>query len=622
LTKYPAVKILIGVLTGFIISKLVDIDTGLLFPFIIVLAGIFFALLLLKYFRLALIIGSVTIGILLFVRSESFELKRPSKIIQPFTAVLQGEVIDVLKSNNKNTRLIIRGNIISPVTKKIEQQNVLLTVFHSSFKSPQLNIGTRFHADCKIRPPKPDILPLEFSESQYAKANDIQWFATASAANLSIIEHSKSYKHFISAIREDISERVDSLFSEKTEGIAICLLTGDKSKIPFEVKQDFSFAGTAHVLAVSGLHVGIIAIIIYLLLGFIGNSWLKFFVFTVIVVSFIILTGSHASSVRAGFMAIAIMLCFTIQRDYDPLNIVALVVLIVLIISPNMIYSVGFQMSVAAITGIIIFYRPIRKTFSEFAGKKYNSYFHGVFSSLSLTFAASITVAPIIAYYFDVFSIISPITNLLVIPLISLGMIFSILSLLTSYLYFPIAELYAVTSDLTYSISMDINSFAVSIPKSYTSGDISFPLALIVSIVIIYFFVGNHRKLFPFRLKVSTILILLSLIVFLPDEKNGIEIYPRENVVAAFVPHNDSLFVMIMDRKPSQYPSVDLSLLKYIESSEKELIIGINGNSGIALTDILKKSRRFKLIEIPIDQQREIAKAMKLKIEFSQIIEY
>jgi competence protein ComEC len=512
--------------------------------------------------------------------------------------------------------------MISPATKNIEHQNVLLTVFHSTYKSPQLNIGTQFNADCKIRPPKPDILPQEFSESQYAKANDIQWFATASSANISIIEHSKSYKHFISAIREDISERVDSLFSEKTEGIAICLLTGDKSKIPYEVKQDFSFAGTAHVLAVSGLHVGIIAMIIYLLLGFIGNSWLKFLVFTVMVVSFIILTGSHASSVRAGFMAIAIMLCFTIQRDYEPLNIVALVVLIVLIISPNMIYSVGFQMSVAAITGIIIFYRPIRKTFSEFAGKKYNSHFHGVFSSLSITFAASITVSPIIAYYFDVFSIISPLTNLLIIPLISLGMIFSILSLLTSYLFFPIAELYAATSDLAYSVSMDINSFAVSIPESYTYGEISFPLSLIVSLVVIYFFIGNHRKLLPFRLAVSTILIMLSLIIFLPDEKNEIAIFPREKVVSAFVPQNDTLFVMIIDRKPSQYPSVDHSLLKNIENSDKELIIGINGNSGIALTDILKKSRRFKLIEVSIDEQREIARAMKLNKEFPQIIEY
>jgi len=622
LSKYPAVKILIGVLAGFSISMVADIDIGLLFPFIILLSGFFFALSLLKQFKLALIIGSVAIGMLLFIRSETFELQKPSKIIQPFPSVLQGEIIDVLKSDYKSSRLLIRGSMFSSVTNKIEQQNVLLTVFHSGFKLPKIMIGTRILADCKMRPPKPDILPQEFSESQYAKANDIQWLATASSANISILEQTTSYKHFISDIRKDISKRIDSLFSDKTEGIAICLLTGDKSKISYEVKQDFSYAGTAHVLAVSGLHVGIISIIIYLLLGFMSNSWLKFFVFSALVVSFIVLTGSQASSIRAGFMAIAIMLAYTLQREVESLNIVALVVLIVLVIFPNMIYSVGYQMSVAAITGIILFYRPIRKTFSEFAGKKYSTCFHGVFSSLSLTFAASITVAPIIAFYFDVFSIISPLTNLIIIPLISLGMIFTILSLLTSFIYFPIAELYAATADLAYSVSMDINTFGVSLPNSYTFGEISFPLSLIISLVIIYFFIGNNRKRLPFRFAVSTMLMLLSLVVFLPDENNQISIYPREKVVATFVPQKDTLFVMILDRKPLQYPAVDYSLLKNIENSNKELVIGINGNSGIALTDVLKKSRRFKLIEIPIDIQREIAKAMNLNKEFPQIIEY
>jgi len=622
LTKYPAVKILIGTLAGFVICKLLDIESGLLFPLTIVLSGIFFSLLILKYFRIALFIGSFAIGMLLFIRSESFEVKKPSKIIQPFSAVIKGEIIDILRSNENSIRCIVNGELINSVTKKMEKQSTLLTIYKSKYKSPNLLAGTYIYSDCKIRPPRPDILPDEFSEIQYTKANDIQWIATASAANLSIIEKPKPYKYFVSDIRKNISEHIGMLFPKKTVGIAICLLTGDKSQIPYEVQQSFSFAGTAHVLAVSGLHVGLISVILYLLLSFIGNSWIKFTVFSILVISFVLLTGSHASSIRAGFMAIGIMLAYALQRKSESINIVALVVLIVLIISPNMIYSVGFQMSVSAISGIIFFYPPIRKSFKSIFGEKYNSHFNFLFSSLALTFAASITVAPIIAYYFNVFSIVSPITNLLCIPLILTGMIFTIISLIMSYIYTPIAELYSATADLSYGLCMDINYFAVNLPNSYISGEMSFTLSVIISLVILYFFINNNRKLLLFRLTTSTFIIILAMFVFIPEDKEEIEIYPRENLVATFVPTHDKLFVMITDRKPSQYPSVDYSLLRYIESKDKELILGITGNAGIALTDVLKKSRRFQIIEIPIEQQKEIAKVLNIKKEFPQIIEY
>ncbi len=622
LTKFPAVKILLGVIAGFAIGTLCSFEQGLFVPLLTFLCGVFLASLILKHKTVAFITGVLTIGIIISFRAESYKVAQPEKIIKPFPAFIKGEVKNVIRTDKKFSRIIVDASIFSHVTNRLDNQRLLLTVFSGNTRKFKALPGTKINVDCKIRPTRPGILPGEFSENQYATANNIQWIATTYVSNISITDKTQNHKYLLNDIRSSISDQIDKLFPKETKGIAICLLTGDKTQIPYEVKQEFSLAGTAHVLAVSGLHIGIISVIIYLLLSFIGNNWIRFTVFSILVISFIILTGAHASSIRAGFMAIAIMLAIALQRKYETLNIVALVVLIVIIIYPGMIYSVGFQMSVAAITGIVLFYKHIHKFFKGLLSEKSNILINSIISSISITFAASISVAPIIAYYFNVFSIISPLTNLFCIPLIFLGMIFTIISVFLSYLYFPIAELYSASADLAFSTCMAINSYAVDLPLSYTQGNISFVLSVIITIIMIYFFINNNKDRLAFRLISVTIIFFLSLYVFMPEDNDNIEIFPRENSVATFIPNEDTIFIIIADRKPGLYPSVDYSLLKFIEELDKELIIGVTGNCGIALTDELKKRRRFRIIEMPIDLQRKFADMIKINEHFPQIINY
>ena len=110
---------------------------------------------------------------------------------------------------------------------------------------------------------------------------------------------------------------------------------------------------------------------------------------------------------RAGFMAVAYLLVYTVQRKGEPLNIFALVLFFILFFSPEMIYSAGFHMSAGAILGITLFYKPIRNFFKNLF-KINNIVYDKVINSFSITFAVSLIVSPIVAYYFNVFSIISP----------------------------------------------------------------------------------------------------------------------------------------------------------------------------------------------------------------------
>lgn len=622
LSKYPALKILTGVLAGLFIGLFADIEQGLQLPLVIISAGIFLSALILKFRIFSFMVGALLIGILLSFRIDSHEINKPQKMIAPFSAIIRGEITDIIKIKKKYCRIIVEGEIDSQIDQPVKNNKILLTVLSLDKRKREINIGTKIAATVKVRPPRPVSLPGEFSEEQYAKANNIQWLARAWAGDISILSKASEYEKLISNIRKSVSLRLSRLFPEKTEGIAIALLTGDKSSIPFEIKQQFSFAGTAHVLAVSGLHVGIISVMVYLLLGFIADLRIKFLIFSLVILSFIILTGSHASSLRAGLMAIAAMFVLTMQRKTEPLNILAFVILVIIIISPQMIYSVGFQMSVAAITGIIIFYKPVRNFFVELIGKKENIIFNKIISSLALTFSASMSVAPVIAYYFGMFSIISPIANLFCVPLIFFGMVFTTLSLLFSYIYFPLGEIYSASADLAYNVCIWLNSAAVELPMAYVEGKESFIIALIISFILIYYFSFFKKDMIVFRTVSVLLLFLLSLYIFYPVNTKDHRIYPRENIVVIEIPRNDHIFVLLADRKPSLYPAVDHSLLYYLMDKDSPLTIGVTGNCGIALTDELKRQRKIKILEIPVEIQKKIRKELNLKHEVPQIIEY
>ena len=622
LSKYPALKILTGIMAGLFIGLFADIEKGLQLPLVIIFTGLFISALILKFRIISFITGTLLIGLLLSFRIDSSEIKKPQKMIAPFPAAVRGEVTDIIRSEKKYCRLILEGNIDSQISKPIENNKILLTVLSLDKKNLEINIGTQIAATVEVRPPRPVSLPGEFSEEQYTKANDIQWIARAWASDISIVSKASEYEKFISNIRKDVAGRLSELFPEKTEGIAIALLTGDKSSIPYELKQQFSFAGTAHVLAVSGLHVGIISVMVYLLLGFVGDLRIKFLIFSLVILAFIVLTGSHASSLRAGLMAIAAMFVLTMQRKAEPLNILAFVILAIIIISPEMIYSVGFQMSVAAITGIIIFYQPVKNFFVELLGKKENIIFNNVISSLTLTISASISVAPVIAYYFGMFSVISPLANLFCVPLIFFGMIFTTLSVIFSYIYFPLGEIYSASADLSYDLCIWVNSFALKLPLAYIEGRESFMIAMIIAVILIYYFSFFKKEFLVFRTIAALLLFLLSLYIFHPEDRGDHDIYPGENLVAIEIPQNDHIFVLLADRKPGLYPAVDHSLLHYLMDKDSALVIGITGNCGIALTDELKRKRKIRILEIPVDVQKKIGNELNLKHEVPQIIEY
>ena len=205
---------------------------------------------------------------------------------------------------------------------------------------------------------------------------------------------------------------------EESEALVTALLTGDRSGLDRETVRAFRDAGAAHILALSGLHLGIIYGLLKRILSWAGRSRIAEIMTGVAAVGaaefYVLMTGSSASVVRA-FLFIclneAARLCPGRRRS--PLTIYATALTIQLTIDPGVITSVGFQLSYLAMLGIYILF-PRLETWFPGSGR---NPLKRIWNSAALTISCQVFTAPLVWWQFRSFPLFFLITNLVALPL-------------------------------------------------------------------------------------------------------------------------------------------------------------------------------------------------------------
>ncbi|TNE70573.1 DNA internalization-related competence protein ComEC/Rec2 [bacterium] len=214
----------------------------------------------------------------------------------------------------------------------------------------------------------------------------------------------------LQSIKPLFEKSIESLFEGTNSAIAKALIIGDKSDINPEQRQAFTRSGLAHMMAVSGLHVGFLVApfwflipwfwtkrsgrivgIILLGLGLLFYAWL---------------TGFSASVVRASIMALLFSYAKLFERVRYPMNIVGFAAFFLLMINPAYVFDVGFQLSFGAVSIILL----VLPTFSSISQKQ--TWSSKIISALLVGIVVQVGLAPILALYFGEISIVSPISNL------------------------------------------------------------------------------------------------------------------------------------------------------------------------------------------------------------------
>lgn len=266
------------------------------------------------------------------------------------------------------------------------------------------------------------------------------------------------------SLSENFRERVKSLLlnnmNEENAGIAYSVLFGDKSLISSDIKNAFSYSGLAHVLAVSGLHIGfLVALMVCLLRLFKLNDVATFCVIVFILILYSSLCGFTSSVVRASIMSVVMLFSKIVKRKYDSLNSLSIAGIIILLFKPSELFNVGFQLSFLCVYSIITIAPYLTKFLNKLKMPK------SVSSSVAITFSTTIALLPLMAINFNQLSILSVVSNMLILPVFSIS--YSLLFVLSLIcLCFPFVGFLLKVPDIIFQFIKVFANFISELPYS------------------------------------------------------------------------------------------------------------------------------------------------------------
>lgn len=203
--------------------------------------------------------------------------------------------------------------------------------------------------------------------------------------------------------------------------VAAAMVLGDKHGLSSRTKDEYSISGASHVLALSGLHLGIIYAILSLFFGK-GNHrcWLSQAIIIIAIWTYVVIVGMGTSVVRSAVMLTVYSLCMVAGREKASVNALSLSAVVMLVANPLCLWDIGFQMSYMAVLSIVVFYKRICRLLPGGGSlTRYsiaNRLIKAVWCTAVVSFAAQIGTAPLVAYYFGRFSCYFLLTNYIVVP--------------------------------------------------------------------------------------------------------------------------------------------------------------------------------------------------------------
>lgn len=209
---------------------------------------------------------------------------------------------------------------------------------------------------------------------------------------------------------------IASTLSYPTKKFLISLTLGDKEFLSSDDRREFADAGVAHILAVSGMHVGIVASIVLLLLypvNFAGAYKWRYGLAIPAVWFFVWLSGMAPGTVRAGIMISFYLGSLILERRHSPLRALGWAAVIILIVSPRSIYDVGFQLSFLCVGSLILFVQPLNTV-----NQRTHPHLYRLNGLLLVTLVASISSWIVSSYYFHQISLLFLPANLIAVPLL------------------------------------------------------------------------------------------------------------------------------------------------------------------------------------------------------------
>ncbi|RCW90313.1 ComEC/Rec2 family competence protein [Winogradskyella arenosi] len=494
LLNFIVIKLTLCLVTGILVAHYFTLDTNLI---IYISIGLTLSLLVYNFLISKLIYSPITFGILSYCCMLSLgmtsyhiqdEKRHPSHYSHlelsdsPETLIFQ--IKARLKPDRYNDKYIV--SLKSVNTHKVTGQ-LLLNIRRDTLIKP-INVDDVFATQARLQNTASPKNPYQFDYGKYLAFQHVHHQIYVQTSELLPLYNSKRTLYgYADALRVHINSKlVTAGFKDDVLSIMNALLLGQRQNIDKTLYNSYVNSGTIHILAVSGLHIGILLYLLNFL--FSPLLFLKYghfirpFLLILILWSFAIIAGLSPSVTRAVTMFSVISIAMHLKRRTNIYNTLVTSAFFTLLFQPNFLFAVGFQMSYLAVLGIVTL-QP--KLYALWIPKFYIP--RKLWEIITVTIAAQLGVLPISLFYFHQFPGLFFISNLVVIPFLGLILGLGIFIIALALINLLIEEIV-----ITYSFVIDsLNSFIAWVAQfeSFLLKDISFSLfqlvwcyALLVSI--------------------------------------------------------------------------------------------------------------------------------------------
>ena len=372
--------------------------------------------------------------------------------------------------------------------------------------------------------------------------------------------HGSPIKNFLYSISDKGYDTLQTHFPSPESDLLAGILLGRDQGLSADLQEAFRRTGTTHIIAISGFNIAILAgLFSSSFTRLLGRKW-GALTATIVIAGYTILVGADAAVVRAAIMGGLGVLSGMFGRRQNGLNSLGLAALLMAVIDPNIPWDIGFQLSITATLGLILYAQPLEERFLKFiqrwlSEERAQRLVGPVSEFFLFTLAAQVMTLPIIIYHFSGVSWLAFIANPLILPVQSLVMILGGLAMLAGMFLPGLGQFLSILAlpFVRYTIRM------VNWLGNWKAGDLAFPDFNILWLVLFYailfvFTLLPREKLKAFRFKTvlpqAGLLVLAGLVIFtwnralnLPDDRLHLTLLDAEGTVLIQTPCGGEILI-------------------------------------------------------------------------------
>jgi competence protein ComEC len=515
--------------------------------------------------------------------------------------LLKGEIIELPKIMDNSVKVVLQVNALKTGNIWQKSESKIILYLPKDTMSEKLISGDYIYVNPKFNIPQNPKNPHQFNYKKYLQFHLIAGQAFLKSADWVKIRANQRKFSLYSLSQKIRKKFVDILhktpLTDDELAITQALVLGYKNDMNDNVQQAYSAAGATHVLAVSGLHVGIIFLIIQWLFSFLKTENKYFTVFRVLITLLLIwcyafITGLSVSVMRAAVMFSFVLIGQLFNRNVHVLNSLAASAFLLLVFNPYYVFQLGFQLSYLAVAGIVIFQPYIAQLWQPQV--KVVIWLRDL---LSVSLAAQIITLPLTLVYFHQFPVYFLLTNILVIPAAFIILLLGIITLMSFFIHPLVFNLFGIAlhfiTGLVNTLIFKIQLLPWSVLK-----DIYFttPMTIISYTGLVFVIIGiGFRKYLFVSIGLLTIVVLLVLSV-LHDLESAqqkqfiVYAVPRYSVYN-FIDGRDNI-VVTDDKFYSKSKNVDFTL------KNNWIALGLNNEKVVSFNKLSSKYNLSNIFRI------------------------